>query len=111
MRSRYAYAGELGLKLPSSAGLLVETESLSLQRIAANNRGATPWANLRQAYQQARGQVDFAHIEADVMFKANGQIKAQGGHFSTSPQLQRIPDKYSFSKHVPTLRLMESLKK
>jgi hypothetical protein len=34
--------------------------------------------------------VDFAHIEADVIFKANGQVKAQGGHFSTSPQLQRI---------------------
>ena len=66
-------------------------EAASLQRIAARNRAGSPAADLRLAYQQARGQVDFAHIEADVAFKANGQVKAQGGHFSTSPLLQRIP--------------------
>lgn len=76
---------------PSTPSFLVQAEASSLQRIAANNRAPTPWADLRRAYQQARGQVDFRHIEADVAFKANGKVKAQGGHFSTSPQLQRIP--------------------
>lgn len=74
----------------SSPSLSVQVEISALQRIAANNRAARPWADLRRAYHQARGQVDFAHIEADVTFKANGQVKAYGGHFSTSPQLQRI---------------------
>jgi hypothetical protein len=73
-------------RTPSTPSFLVQAETSALQRIAANNRAATPWADLRRAYQQARGQVDFAHIEADVRFKANGQLlKAHGRHFSTSP--------------------------
>lgn len=78
-------------RTPSTTSFMVQAEALALHRMAANHRAATPWADLRRAYQQARGQVDFAHIEADVIFKANGQVKSQGGHFSTSPQLQRIP--------------------
>lgn len=79
------------VRTPSTPSFLVQAETSALQRIAANNRASTPWADLRRAYQKARGEVDFAHIEADVKFKANGQVKSQGGHFSTSPQLQRIP--------------------
>ncbi|MES2786560.1 MAG: LysM peptidoglycan-binding domain-containing protein, partial [Pseudomonadota bacterium] len=74
-----------------SAQSLVQVEAAALRRIASNANTASPWADLRKAYQQARGQVDFQHIEADVFVKANGQVKAQGGHFSTSSQLQRIP--------------------
>jgi hypothetical protein len=86
-----AAVGSLRPVQPSTPSLLVQAETSALQRIAANNRAGTPWADLRRAYQQARGQVDFAHIEADVAFNANGQVKAHGGHFSTSPQLQRVP--------------------
>jgi hypothetical protein len=65
---------------------LVESEVSALQRIAANNRAGSSAADLRSAYQQAKGQVDFAHIEADVRLNSAGGLqKAQGGHFSTSP--------------------------
>jgi hypothetical protein len=71
---------------------LVESEASALQRIAANNRAGSPWADLRQAYQQAKGQVDFAHIESDVVLNSSGGLqKAQGGHFSTSPLVDIIP--------------------
>ena len=79
------------MRTPVTPGFLVQAETSALQRMAANNRAPAPWADLRRAYQQARRQVDFAHIEADVAFKANGKVDAKGGHFSTSPQLQRIP--------------------
>uniref|UniRef100_UPI00061821E1 LysM peptidoglycan-binding domain-containing protein n=1 Tax=Chromobacterium vaccinii TaxID=1108595 RepID=UPI00061821E1 len=70
---------------------VVESERAVLQRMGVNNRAGTPWADLRQAYQQARGQIDFAHIEADVVLKANGRYTAQGGHFSTSPVVNIVP--------------------
>ena len=95
MASVGAVAGDLlalrGARVRGGNVGLVESEAEALRRIAENNRAGSPWADLRRAYQQAQGQVDFAHIEADVSFKANGQVKAQGGHFSTSPQLQRVP--------------------
>lgn len=95
-----AAVGSLGMpRSPSSPSFLVQAETSALQRMAANNRAPTPAADLRRAYQQARGQVDFGHIEADVTFKANGQVKAQGGHFSTSPQLQRIPGTETVSQN------------
>jgi hypothetical protein len=79
-------------RTPSTQSVLVQAETSALQRMAANNRAASPWAGLRRAYEQARGQVDFAHIEADVVLnQGGGLVKAHGGHFSTSPQLQRIP--------------------
>jgi hypothetical protein len=80
-------------KVPSAGPRLTQYGTTLEQEIAAV-RGMSsplPMSSLRQAYQEARGQIDFAHIEADVAFKSSGQIKAQGGHFSTSPQLQRIP--------------------
>lgn len=77
---------------PSAPSFLVQAETSALRRIAANNRAPTPWADLRRAYQQARGQVDFAHIEADVRFNAAGGLqKAQGGHFYTSPKVRVVP--------------------
>ncbi|WP_247313531.1 hemagglutinin repeat-containing protein [Ralstonia pseudosolanacearum] len=69
---------------------LVDAETSALQRIAENNRAGSPQADLRQAYQQARTQVDFGHIEADVAFKANGGYTAKGGHFSNSPMVDVI---------------------
>ncbi|MBU1360651.1 MAG: hypothetical protein KKC79_16330 [Gammaproteobacteria bacterium] len=64
----------------------MQAEAAALRRIAINNQVPSPAAELRRAYQQARGQVDFAHIEADVQFNAAGGLqRAQGGHFSTSP--------------------------
>lgn len=72
------------MRTPVTPGFLVQAETSALQRMAANNRAPAPWADLRRAYQQARGQVDFAHIEAHVTFKANGKVDAKGGHFSTS---------------------------
>jgi hypothetical protein len=50
----------------------------------------SPWAELRQAYQQAKGQIDFAHIEADVFLDASGKLHAKGGHFSTSPMVDIV---------------------
>lgn len=70
---------------------MVDAEASALQRIAANNRAGSPWADLRAAYQQARGQVDFAHIEADVKLNPNGTYSAKGGHFSTSPMVNIVP--------------------
>jgi hypothetical protein len=71
---------------------LVESEASALKRLAANNRAGSPAADLRNAYQQAKGQVDFAHIEADVRLNSAGKLqKAHGGHFSTSPLIDIIP--------------------
>jgi len=70
---------------------VVAAEAAALERMSANARTPPYWAELRSAYQQARGQVDFAHIEADVTLSANGKVTAKGGHFSTSPQLRRVP--------------------
>jgi len=50
-----AAVGPLGMtRAPSTTSFLVEAEASALQRMAANNRAATPWADLRRAYQQAR---------------------------------------------------------
>ena len=90
-----SYASEPGLNVPSSwqTGVNngVTAESGALQRIAANNQAGSPWADLRSAYQQAKGQVDFSHIEADVNLFANGGYSAKGGHFSASPLVDIIP--------------------
>jgi hypothetical protein len=76
----------------TTPSVLVQAETSALQRIAANNRAPTPWADLRRAYQQARGQVDFAHIEADVKLNSAGHLAyAKGGHFSTSPDVRVVP--------------------
>jgi hypothetical protein len=80
--------GGLLIDLPDA---LVQTESAALRRIGQNNQAGSPWADLRRAYQQAQGQVDFAHIEADVKFKTNGQVKAKGGHFYNSPMIDIVP--------------------
>jgi hypothetical protein len=61
-----------------------------LRRIGENNRAPSHWRELRQAYQQARDELDFAHIEADVTIGANGQVKAHGGHFATSPKVELV---------------------
>lgn len=45
---------------------------------------------LEKAYQQARGQVDFAHIEADIDFSRVASKQVMGGHFSTSPRLNIV---------------------
>ncbi|WP_159675644.1 hypothetical protein [Andreprevotia sp. IGB-42] len=45
---------------------------------------------MRQAYQQARGQVDFSHIEADIDFSRLASKQVMGGHFSTSPLLRVV---------------------
>lgn len=74
-------------------------ENYALERIAANNRAASPWAELRQAYQQAKGQVDFAHIEADVSFRASGRVDAKGGHFATSPRVEMIAGTESIAEN------------
>lgn len=80
------------VRTPSAPSFLVQAETLALQRMAANNRAPTPWADLRRAYQQARGQVDFAHIEADVKLNSAGSlVYAKGGHFSTSPNVHMVP--------------------
>ncbi|WP_158336042.1 EndoU domain-containing protein [Burkholderia plantarii] len=68
----------------------VEAETNALGRMAANNRVGSPWSDLRIAYQQAATLLDFAHIEADVAFKANGGYTAKGGHFSTSPMISIV---------------------
>ncbi|MFY7905983.1 MAG: EndoU domain-containing protein [Burkholderiaceae bacterium] len=82
------------IPLPITKATAVESvvarEAAALQRIGANNRTGTYWADLREAYQQSRGQIDFAHIEADVAFKANGQVKAAGGHFYNSPMIDIV---------------------
>ena len=48
--------------------------------------------DLRAAYQQARNQIDFSHIEADVTLDGSGNLLgAKGGHFSTSPMVDIVP--------------------
>lgn len=79
--------------MPRSPAALVELETAALQRIAANNRAGSPAAARRQAYLQARGQMDFRHIEADVVLnQAGGLVKAHGGHFPNSPRTHVIRD-------------------
>jgi YD repeat-containing protein len=68
----------------------VSSEVSALERIAINNQVGTSNTSLSQAYQQAKGQLDFGHIEADVTFTATGKVKAQGGHFSASPNVQIV---------------------
>lgn len=63
----------------------------TLEREIAAIRGMsspTPMSSLRQSYQQARGQIDFAHIEADV--RLGPPLRAQGGHFPTSPNVRLV---------------------
>ena len=70
----------------------LDPETEALQRIADNNRTGAPWSELRKAYQQARGQVDFAHSEAEVKLNSAGNlVYAKGGHFSTSPNVHMVP--------------------
>ncbi|WP_211482761.1 polymorphic toxin-type HINT domain-containing protein [Duganella sp. CF458] len=67
---------------------LVNSEVSALERMAANNRVGSPMADLRKAYEQAKGKVDFAHIEADIDFSRIPAKQVMGGHFSTSPRLK-----------------------
>ncbi|QBE65515.1 DUF6861 domain-containing protein [Pseudoduganella lutea] len=91
-RSASGTSGNTKVDAVGANTALVDSEVSALQRMAANNRAGSPAADLRSAYQQAKGQVDFAHIEADVRLNSAGVLqKAQGGHFSTSPLVDIIP--------------------
>lgn len=70
--------------------VLINSEIAALQRIATNNKSDLYWGSLRRAYQDARGQIDFAHIEADIDFSQVASKQVMGGHFSTSPLLKII---------------------
>ncbi|MCG5266616.1 hypothetical protein MCL27_16455, partial [Acinetobacter pittii] len=70
--------------------VLINSEIAALQRIATNNKSDLYWGSLRRAYQDARGQIDFAHIEADIDFSRIASKQVMGGHFSTSPRLKII---------------------
>jgi YD repeat-containing protein len=84
--------GEMSTIFKGANAALVDSEVSALQRMAANNLAGSPAADLRSAYQQTKGQVDFAHIEADVRFNSAGGLQgAKGGHFSTSPLVDIIP--------------------
>jgi hypothetical protein len=79
--------------VPNNGPRLTQYGTTLDQEIAAI-RGMSsprPASSLRQAYQQARGQVDFAHIEADIDFTRPASKQVMGGHFSTSPNTQIVP--------------------
>ncbi|MDP9933668.1 hypothetical protein, partial [Variovorax paradoxus] len=80
-----SYVVEPGPSLGGATSSLVDAEAIALRRIATNNAAGSPAAELRQAYQQARGQIDFAHIEADIDFTRTPAKQVIGGHFSNSP--------------------------
>jgi hypothetical protein len=73
----------------SAATSSVAAEIDALRRIAANNKAPSPAAELRRAYQQAKGDIDFAHVEGHVGYKpTTGEPMVTGGHFSSSPKVQ-----------------------
>ena len=75
-----------------AAAALVKLEAMRLQSIAANNQAGSSAAALRMAYLQARSQVDFAHIEADIdLTRTNPLKRVMGGHFPSSPITQIVP--------------------
>ena len=74
------------------AGVAARREIVAKETAALRNMSTakSPWADLRQAYQQAKGQIDFGHIEADVTIASSGRVTAKGGHFSTSPMVDIV---------------------
>lgn len=69
----------------ADSSTLVNSEIAALQRIGSNNQIVPYWGDLRQAYQKARGEVDFAHIEADIDFSRVANKQVMGGIFQLRP--------------------------
>jgi len=86
---RSGLSGSIG-KYVSPRGDVFAAESAALRRIGEGNRAPSHWSELRRAYQQARHEIDFEHIEADVVIGANGKVKAHGGHFASSGKLELV---------------------